>query len=101
MLIYQSCGRERGIRTPGGVILNGFQDRRYRPLSHLPRKTENLDWRRHPDSNWGIKALQAHALPLGYVAIYIVVPEAGLEPARTQCPRDFKSLVSTISPPGH
>ena len=25
-------------------------------------------WRRHPDSNWGIKALQAHALPLGYVA---------------------------------
>ncbi len=29
-------GRERGIRTPGGVTLNGFQDRRFRPLSHLP-----------------------------------------------------------------
>lgn len=29
-----------------------------------------------------------------------VVPGAGLEPARTQCPRDFKSLVSTIPPPG-
>lgn len=29
-------GRERGIRTPGGMTLNGFQDRRYRPLSHLP-----------------------------------------------------------------
>ena len=26
---------ERGIRTPGSVTLNGFQDRRYRPLSHL------------------------------------------------------------------
>ena len=26
------------------------------------------------------------------------VPEAGLEPARTQCSRDFKSLVSTIPP---
>lgn len=29
-------GRERGIRTPGGVTLNGFQDRRFQPLSHLP-----------------------------------------------------------------
>ncbi len=29
-----SCG-ERGIRTPGGVTLNGFQDRRDRPLCHL------------------------------------------------------------------
>lgn len=28
------CG-ERGIRTPGGVTLNGFQDRRIRPLCHL------------------------------------------------------------------
>lgn len=32
---------------------------------------------------------------------HFVVPGAGLEPARTQCPRDFKSLVSTIPPPGH
>ena len=29
-----NCG-ERGIRTPGGVTLNGFQDRRNRPLCHL------------------------------------------------------------------
>lgn len=50
-------------------------------------------WRRHSDSNRGIKALQAHALPLGYVAM---VPETGLEPARKN-PRDFKSLVSTYS----
>ena len=28
------CG-ERGIRTPGGLHLNGFQDRRNRPLCHL------------------------------------------------------------------
>ncbi len=28
-------GGERGIRTPGGVTLNGFQDRRIRPLCHL------------------------------------------------------------------
>ncbi len=26
---------ERGIRTPGPVKDNGFQDRRFRPLSHL------------------------------------------------------------------
>ncbi len=28
-------GGEGGIRTPGGLPLNGFQDRRFRPLSHL------------------------------------------------------------------
>ena len=31
------CG-ERGIRTPGGVTLNGFQDHRIRPLCHLSGK---------------------------------------------------------------
>ena len=29
-----SCG-ERGIRTPGGVTLNSFQDCRIRPLCHF------------------------------------------------------------------
>ena len=57
-------GGETGIRTLGGVTLNGFQGRRFRPLSHLSKK---------------------------------VVPRAGLEPARDQLPRDFKSLVSTNS----
>ena len=28
-------GGERGIRTPGTFRLNGFQDRRNRPLCHL------------------------------------------------------------------
>ncbi len=28
-------GGERGIRTPGGITLNGFQDRRIRPLCQL------------------------------------------------------------------
>ena len=27
-------------------------------------------WRRHPESNWGIKVLQTSALPLGYVAVW-------------------------------
>lgn len=73
------------------------------PLSTAQPSPDNkIKWRRHSDSNRGIKALQAHALPLGYVATYhLVVPGAGLEPARKQYPRDFKSLVSTIPPPGH
>jgi hypothetical protein len=29
------AGGERGIRTPGPVTVNGFQDRRIRPLCHL------------------------------------------------------------------
>ncbi len=77
----RNSGRERGIRTPGGVTLNGFQDRRFQPLSHLPNFIyelySRLIWRRHPDSNWGIKALQAHALPLGYVATHIIVIQKG------------------------
>ena len=34
-LIFKIYCGERGIRTPGGVTLNGFQDRRNRPLCHL------------------------------------------------------------------
>ena len=34
LIFKRYCG-ERGIRTPGGVTLNGFQDRRNRPLCHL------------------------------------------------------------------
>ena len=30
-----SSGGEIGIRTPGCFHINGFQDRRFRPLSHL------------------------------------------------------------------
>ncbi|MEN9701344.1 MAG: hypothetical protein RIR55_659, partial [Bacteroidota bacterium] len=32
---FSSCCGERGIRTPGPVTVNGFQDRRIRPLCHL------------------------------------------------------------------
>ena len=34
-------GGERGIRTPGGFHLFGFQDRRLKPLDHLSAK--NID----------------------------------------------------------
>ena len=36
------CG-ERGIRTPGGVTLNGFQDRRNRPLCHLSMRWSQFE----------------------------------------------------------
>jgi hypothetical protein len=32
---YKLLSGERGIRTPGGITLNGFQDRRIKPLCHL------------------------------------------------------------------
>ena len=35
-------GGERGIRTPGGLHLNGFQDRRNRPLCHLSEGKGNI-----------------------------------------------------------
>ncbi len=37
-----SCG-EGGIRTPGASQLNGFQDRRNRPLCHL---SKGQKWRK-------------------------------------------------------
>ena len=36
-LIYNFFCGETGIRTPGTSRYNGFQDRRYRPLSHLSK----------------------------------------------------------------
>ncbi len=36
--IPNAYGGERGIRTPGRFPVNGFQDRRFRPLSQLSKK---------------------------------------------------------------
>ena len=35
VMLFFVFGGERGIRTPGPVKINGFQDRRIRPLCHL------------------------------------------------------------------
>ncbi len=39
--------RERGIRTPGPLTVNGFQDRRIRPLCHL---SKGLCWSLNSDA---------------------------------------------------
>ena len=36
-------GGERGIRTPGTLRHNGFQDRRFKPLTHLSANGNNLE----------------------------------------------------------
>jgi DNA-binding transcriptional ArsR family regulator len=35
---------ETGIRTPGPLTVNGFQDRRIKPLCHLSKDQQKLDW---------------------------------------------------------
>ena len=43
MALY--IGGEGGIRTPGPFRVNGFQDHRFRPLSHLSRITvASYEW---------------------------------------------------------
>ena len=37
LLIFSVYCGETGIRTPGSVTFNGFQDRRNRPLCHLSK----------------------------------------------------------------
>ena len=44
-LIYTLYCGERGIRTPGASQLNGFQDRRNRPLCHLSECKSITDFR--------------------------------------------------------
>ncbi len=104
--MYAKSGRERGIRTPGGVTLNGFQDRRFQPLSHLPPYFVKKDVEIGGDTQirTGESRLcrpMPYHLAMSPPLLNVpqknskVVPETGLEPVQTQCPRDFKSLVST------
>lgn len=58
------AGRE-GFEPPEVLPSTVFKTAAFN-RSAISRQCNN--WRRHSDSNRGIKALQAHALPLGYVA---------------------------------
>ena len=58
-LILSSSG-ERGIRTPGPVTVNGFQDRRIRPLCHL--------------SNEGAKIRLRIVICKGYIKVDAFLP---------------------------
>src|SRR5690606_40722857 len=40
---YKGFSGERGIRTPGGVTLNSFQDCRIRPLCHFSLAGANIE----------------------------------------------------------
>src|SRR5712692_2009672 len=51
-------GGEGGIRTPGPVRINGFQDRRFRPLSHL-----SIDILSISHGNTGVNILSQGVLP--------------------------------------
>ena len=42
LLIFSVYCGEGGIRTPGPVTVNGFQDRRDRPLCHLSNADANI-----------------------------------------------------------
>ena len=43
-----SYGGEGGIRTPGPLRVNGFQDRRDRPLRHLSKVEKPIDYFMRP-----------------------------------------------------
>ena len=60
-------GADDGKRTRDLILT---KDVRYR-LCHISKFASGFpdaNWRRHPESNWGIKVLQTSALPLGYGA---------------------------------
>ena len=83
---YKLYGREREIRTPGGVTLAGFQDQCIQPLCHLPTKEKFYggDTRiRTGDQGFAGPCLSHLAMSPPKYTIS-VVPEAGLEPAQLQ-----------------
>ena len=52
--------------SPGGYCVSKTK-KHVKPL--IDKHFTRFYWRRHPDSNWGIKILQTFALPLGYGAL--------------------------------
>ena len=67
------AGRE-GFEPPEVLPSTVFKTAAF-DRSAISRQSVQSFWRRHPDSNWGIRALQAHALPLGYVAFWCPKPD--------------------------
>lgn len=106
--VIESCGRERGIRTPGGVTLNGFQDRRFRPLSHLPIYQKNIylfvtiyggDTRIRTEESKLCRLMPYHLAMSP--CLFRVVPKTGLEPVRTKVRGILSPLCLPFPPPGH
>ena len=62
-------------RVPQGIPWKDF-----RSIERGAGLAPSMNWRRHPDSNRGIRVLQPLALPLGYAAIRLNASR--IEPAR-------------------
>src|SRR5262249_21102683 len=71
------CGRavpEPSALSPTPSTGNNGRDRRAIMAGSLRRRGPSAakgDWRRHPDSDPGVRGLQTLALPLGYAAIQL------------------------------
>ena len=76
-----------------------YTNKKKHPFEVLSRAENETRTR---DPNLGkVMLYQLSYFRLSLCLLDLVVPRAGLEPARARCPRDFKSLVSTIPPPRH
>ncbi len=95
--VIEESGRERGIRTPGGVTLNGFQDRRFRPLSHLPSIIFKFAFGGDIRIRTGDQGFAGPCLTAWLCRLELWCPRPDLNRHGRKIPRDFKSLVSTNS----
>ena len=74
-LNYQAIGGNYRARTYDPLLVRQMLSQlSYAPIAlilyHSPCENRvEVIWRRHPDLNRGIRVLQTHALPLGYVAV--------------------------------
>ncbi len=94
--LWQYGGRGTGIRTLGSLRYNGFQDRRFRPLSHPPKEFPSIFSEELGGDTRIRTGDQGFAGPcLTTWLCRPLVPGAGLEPART----DVRGILSPLRLP--
>ncbi len=62
--------QKRAVTKGSSFVMSGIYKKEKTPECNH----SDVLWRRHPDLNWGIKVLQTSALPLGYAAICVRMP---------------------------
>ena len=63
-----NCRRQYHPATPDITAAGNITRRKANITEKALAFASAFSWRRHPESNWGMKVLQTSALPLGYGA---------------------------------
>jgi hypothetical protein len=74
LILAKEVSDSKSFSIPPAELVVLWAEAHKKPNSSR-RQIRLFPWRRHPDSNWGIKVLQTFALPLGNGATSLYRPE--------------------------